>query len=265
MRRVFSLSMMGLGVLVCGCQVIGDAVHNLAFETCLCTDNVVAKAYYEKMATATLSKWQATHRAPKNAQDFSHGFKDGFADYMESGGPGGAPPVPPQRYWMTAYQTPAGRQATEAWFAGFKEGAAAAKAMGARNLVVIPVKCDPPGPPGPPGPPVLGPGELLPGTPVSQPEGPPAPTELPSPRLAPQAPAGPPLGGVRPPAKQVSAAPGRPPAKLDLGEVIATSEPPASPARPDPPRPLPPPFRQRDGRAQAGEPLIQPAVRFSED
>jgi hypothetical protein len=72
------------------------------------------------------------------SQDYAVGFKQGLADYVERGGSGDAPPVPPPHYWKTRFQTPQGYHAMEDWFAGFRHGAAVAREGGYRNFIVIP-------------------------------------------------------------------------------------------------------------------------------
>ena len=56
--------------------------------------------------------------------DFVDGFEDGFVDYLDAGGPGDPPAVPPWRYRRRKYETLEGRQAILAWQAGFRYGAA---------------------------------------------------------------------------------------------------------------------------------------------
>jgi hypothetical protein len=79
-------------------------------------------------------KWQQ----PELSADFERGFKDGFADYLDFGGIGEPPPLPPRTYWKNRYQSPAGYAAVEDWFAGFRQGAADAEASGWRNYATVP-------------------------------------------------------------------------------------------------------------------------------
>jgi hypothetical protein len=113
--------------------------------------------------------------------DYEAGFKAGFVDYLTAGGSGEAPPVPPRRYWTTAYQTPGGRGAVEAWFAGFQHGAAAAKNGGYRRWVVLrsPAVHQQPAPPPSLPAPGFDPGSL---PPLPPPNG--MPEQLPTPRPA---------------------------------------------------------------------------------
>jgi hypothetical protein len=128
--------------------------------------------------------WQAVARAhPESAwsADFGDGFQDGFADYLESGGNGQPPAVPPFRYRLARYQTPAGYRAIEDWYAGFRDGAAAAQSSGLREQFILPLSAPPinaverrPG----------GPAPAAAGAPAPA-HGPPAPLpDLPPPRKA---------------------------------------------------------------------------------
>lgn len=78
------------------------------------------------------------------SRHYYRGFVEGFHDYLDSGGTGDPPSLPPRSYWRVYYQSPEGHQAIEDWFAGFRHGAAVAKASGVRNLVTVPVSSIPP-------------------------------------------------------------------------------------------------------------------------
>jgi hypothetical protein len=125
------------------------------------------------------------------AKDLESGFKQGFADFLYSGGTGAPPPVPPRCYWNYCYETPEGHKAIEAWFAGFRAGAESAKESGYRKLVLVPAStCLPSMAPQTP--------QLPPPSPSAAPGMLPAPTtskeeELPVPRQAPNS-AGPIIG-----------------------------------------------------------------------
>ena len=71
--------------------------------------------------------------------DYARGFEDGFVDFLDAGGTGHPPPLPPRRYWRSKYQSPDGQLATQQWFSGYQDGVLAAQASGYRDFVVIPV------------------------------------------------------------------------------------------------------------------------------
>lgn len=73
------------------------------------------------------------------SKDYACGFREGYTDFLDAGGTGQPPPLPPRRYWKDSYATPPGRQAVQDWFAGFRHGAAMARASGARQFAMVPL------------------------------------------------------------------------------------------------------------------------------
>lgn len=69
--------------------------------------------------------------------DFAAGFRDGFVDYVYAGGNGEPPPVPPRRFWRVGWRSPPGHERASQWFAGFREGAAVARAGNYRNESIV--------------------------------------------------------------------------------------------------------------------------------
>lgn len=181
LQAMFGAVFLCLGVS--GCRLASDITHNLVFETCLFTDEVKGKVYYRILACSAWKAYQPAHPERADSADFAKGFKLGYADYLEGGGDGSSHPLPPLRYWKVRHETPEGRAATLCWLEGFQAGAAAAKASGYRQLIVVPVgKSDlPPGgsPPPMPNAPMLGVVPPAPATPVE---------ELPVPRSLPTEP-----------------------------------------------------------------------------
>jgi hypothetical protein len=77
------------------------------------------------------------------SSDYAAGFKAGYADYLDNGGNGDPPAVPPFRYRSVKYQSPEGVEAINGWYAGWKHGALMAKASGQREVEVIPLSAPP--------------------------------------------------------------------------------------------------------------------------
>jgi hypothetical protein len=115
---------------------------------------------------------------------FHEGFIAGFVDYVESGGTGEPPYLPPFRYRLMPYRTPDGGTAVEDWYSGFRQGSAVAKQSGLREFNVVPL----PGAPVPfdPTPPLATNQPVNPrttsGSPWDQPGNLPFPSNLPQPR-----------------------------------------------------------------------------------
>jgi hypothetical protein len=76
-------------------------------------------------------------------EEFSHpykcGFLAGYADYLQEGGTGDPPPVPPLRYQLLHHQSREGEREAQEWFAGFRHGAGLAKQSGQREWVLVPL------------------------------------------------------------------------------------------------------------------------------
>jgi hypothetical protein len=73
------------------------------------------------------------------SKPFYEGFLEGFIDYVEAGGTGEPPYLPPFRYRLSEHRTTEGHAAIQDWYAGFRQGAAAARASGLRELNCVPL------------------------------------------------------------------------------------------------------------------------------
>lgn len=148
MRMTLTLCLIGLCVSGPGCSLFVNATKSVVGETSQCMEEFSECVRNRKLANeawATVEQAKPKH-APSN--DYADGFKAGFADYLEAGGTGEPPLLPPHRYWKARYETPQGYHAIEDWFDGFRHGAAAARASGYRQWVTVPVANAPHGVPG---------------------------------------------------------------------------------------------------------------------
>jgi hypothetical protein len=73
------------------------------------------------------------------SQAYHEGFVEGFVDYVEAGGSGEPPFLPPFRYRLSHFRTPEGIALVEDWYAGFRNGSSVARASGLRDLSLIPL------------------------------------------------------------------------------------------------------------------------------
>jgi hypothetical protein len=213
MRMKQAVWILLLAALNSGCSLAGIAARNLSNEAALFKDACVEKVELGRLANET---WQnILSQAPpcRYSLDYEAGFKAGFIDFVDAGGTGEPPPLPPKRYQRLRFQTPQGWKAAEDWFAGFRHGAAVAKESGYRLLVAMPVPM--------PYPPSFGAHPALP------PDGSTAP-----PPLAPPPPAGaappaapPPVGSppVLPPPRQLPAGTPRPEGKAPAAPGSAST------------------------------------------
>ena len=142
---------LAIGVLILcagasGCNLAALTADNLMHELRLSTEECREHKRNRELARSWWDDFTA-----RTGQQFSHDYADGFiagfADFLEAGGDGAPPPLPPDKYRTFKYETPQGLHAIEDWFAGFRAGAAAGRTSGYRNFVVLPVKVAPPAPP----------------------------------------------------------------------------------------------------------------------
>jgi hypothetical protein len=100
------------------------------------------EAAYAQAKDAWRKHWeQECRQAPGRPypHDFAKGFVEGYVDYLDAGGSGEPPRAAPFRYRLLKYKNPAGVQAAEAWFAGFRYGASVAEASGLREVILVPL------------------------------------------------------------------------------------------------------------------------------
>src|SRR4051794_6375405 len=150
--RIKQALYLGLFCLVCqGCSPLAHVARTVFIEPTEYSrrlDNAVDKCRNEDLAEEAWEKFAEADPGKEFSPDFSLGFKEGYTDYLYAGGTGNPPPVPPRYYWRPEFETPEGHQAIDDWFAGFRRGAALARASGYRELVTLPSPV-PPGPPHP--------------------------------------------------------------------------------------------------------------------
>lgn len=105
-----------------------------------------ARHRYRAAALEALEQQRALAKAERD--DYVHepfspahecGFVDGFVDYLEAGGRGEPPVLPPRKFWKAKFQNPDGYRATLDWFEGFRHGASVARASGLRQFITVPV------------------------------------------------------------------------------------------------------------------------------
>src|SRR5207247_438442 len=119
MRVQRAVGILLLSSLAPGCSLASIAGRNLSNEAALYKDDCIASVQLSRLAEET---WQSVCGGSpfgRYSSDYAAGFKDGFVDFVDAGGVGEPPPVPPKRYQRLQYQTPQGWQVAEDWFAGF--------------------------------------------------------------------------------------------------------------------------------------------------
>ena len=148
-RKAVLVFLLTLPVFGSGCTLCDNAWRTTVAEPFHYSNywyEKFARARFRGLAHCAFDQERALTRAERD--DYCHepftvdhklGFVDGFVDYLEAGGMGHPPPLPPRRYWKAKYQTPDGYRATEDWFRGYHHGTMSARASGYRQLVTVPV------------------------------------------------------------------------------------------------------------------------------
>jgi hypothetical protein len=140
MKRL--LSMIGLCLTFSGCTISDNFSKTLFVEPwqyCDYFDAQRAHSRHCRLAKDAWSKIQHKRSMKRVSHDYARGFREGFTDFLDAGGTGQPPALPPRRYWNDRYASPPGRQAVQDWFAGFRHGAAMARASGAREFAMVPL------------------------------------------------------------------------------------------------------------------------------
>ncbi len=99
-------------------------------------DQVASRELYAKWAERA---WQESGiaSAPCHSPNYSWGFREGFVEYVYAGGNGEPPAAPPRALWKAGWRTRSGKQAADAWFAGYRHGAMVAHEGGFRDQAVL--------------------------------------------------------------------------------------------------------------------------------
>jgi hypothetical protein len=164
-----------------------DTVRNVAQAPIRECDEVQIHCRCKRLAREAWREVRLSAPGHPYSPEYGDGFIEGYAEFLEIGGHGEPPAVPPFRFRLKRYQTPQGYRAVEDWFAGYRDGARTARESGLRELFVVPLSAPPINalderPPVPPPPPTAD-----------------HPPELPPPRrIEPGAPAGLPQGRAAP-------------------------------------------------------------------
>ncbi|MCA9152063.1 MAG: hypothetical protein KDA92_22320 [Planctomycetales bacterium] len=149
MRVVYLRYLAILSMVGPGCRLAENAVRTTIVEPIQYSRNAYEKLTHKEfieLAQASLDQAISVRRAEMDnfacdpySPDYCEGYIDGFVDYLEGGGNGEPPALPPRRYWKATYQSFAGHQAAEHWFAGYRHGAESASMTSYRSLVTVPL------------------------------------------------------------------------------------------------------------------------------
>jgi len=108
---------------------------------CVGLDDARLEGRLRRMARAAYATSPGACNGVVHSVDYAKGFEEGYYD-VASGGDGCPPALPPKKYWRATYGSPVGQDHVDAWFQGFRDGAASAKAEGAGSFGVIRVSAE---------------------------------------------------------------------------------------------------------------------------
>jgi len=94
-----------------------------------------------RMARSAYANSPGACNGVAHSYDYVRGFEEGYYD-VASGGDGCPPALPPKKYWSATYASPVGQEHIEAWFQGFRDGAATAKSDGVASFGVLHISAE---------------------------------------------------------------------------------------------------------------------------
>lgn len=143
MRPKVLILALGLCLANMGCGTFFvDACRNLTEMPINGADDCLRSHRAQVFAQQAWQQYAECHLEQEYSEDYGDGFRSGYAYFLDVGNDQ-PPAVPPYRYRLTCYQTPAGHHAIEEWYQGFHDGAQTAKMSGLRKLFIIPLSAPP--------------------------------------------------------------------------------------------------------------------------
>jgi hypothetical protein len=127
-----------VALLVPGCSLFYWGFDATTYECQYLHNYCAAHRRHVAMARCALAEVKNARGKACSSPDYARGFVFGYADYLDLGGTGAPPPVPPSRYWKDCYSNPEGQRAMELWYAGYQDGIAAVCESGYRELEIVP-------------------------------------------------------------------------------------------------------------------------------
>lgn len=123
-----------------GCNLAYNAARTVINEPHVSMTKHAIIHDLRKSARQAFEESRASCPEHADSEDFRDGFIDGYVDYLDKGGNGGLPAVPPAKYTRHAkYFTENGQCLVKSYFLGFKYGQEVAIATGRRQYLTVPV------------------------------------------------------------------------------------------------------------------------------
>jgi hypothetical protein len=137
------LCLLALCAAPSGCSFLPYAIHNLVEAPCDVIDRGCLRRRFHQQAREAWKELTRSDPSHAYSRSYACGFEEGFVEFLDGDGTGEPPAAPPWGYRTPRYLTPEGRQEVDDWFAGFRHGAAVARASGLRETVVVPLALPP--------------------------------------------------------------------------------------------------------------------------
>lgn len=128
-----------LPVVGVGCSFAQNVRRNVVISPLYAATDRAEHHRHMKLAREAYKNMALTYTDQGLSCDYREGFVDGFVDFLDNGGVGEPPPIPPPQYRYFGSINPEGLTAMEEWKNGFRHGAATARASRIRELVTVPV------------------------------------------------------------------------------------------------------------------------------
>jgi hypothetical protein len=123
-----------------GCSIVETAARNIVNEPRFVCNEYAIEHDLRKAAKTAWRDVRAEYPRRDFSREFRDGFLDGFVDYLDRGGNGSLPAVPPAKYIRDKkYFTEEGHCLMQEYFLGFQYGQEIALATGKREFLTIPV------------------------------------------------------------------------------------------------------------------------------
>ncbi len=139
MKKISGLIFLQIVCMNFGCNQIYYGARNTINEPIQLFNNLELTHQTKKYAKHAWKDFAKEHPEWASSQGFHDGFIDGYAGFLDRGGTGEPPAVPPPKYRRNRYLNPAGYEAIEQYFSGYTVGAQMGKASGIRETLVVPV------------------------------------------------------------------------------------------------------------------------------
>jgi len=122
-----------------GCHLYHNAARVLINEPIQYLDERRLEKQIRKDARHAWAEVCRQYPSRTFTDDFVEGFCDGYTDYLDNGGTGQVPAVPPFRYRREKFLNPEGHERIKQYFLGFKYGMDVAIDTGCRTFMTYPV------------------------------------------------------------------------------------------------------------------------------